>query len=355
MSSSSVVSLDHSSGNALVSYVADLYDRYGQRKEMGVSAPQKTLPHFFLLRTFLGVNDLLVIFNTKRCRYRCAFCQLPAKSSSTWISDQDVVTQFRYVATELRHALSVIDRVTLSNDGSVLDSSTFGADALADVLAAVGAMRRVRHVELETRLEFVEPDALRYLRSLVPRARFGILTGFETQDARIRDVVLKKREPLAQFLAGLDNVARAGADLTAYVLFKPDPAMSDQAAYEEAQATASLLMRETRSRGISLTIRLNPMYRAVGSKWARVADSIPAYSPPRLTDVMRLAEWAKREGIQIYIGMSTEGLTGDTGTYMSRDDYGPALVKYVKLFNDGKIDVFPWNDPELSPTVQLAC
>jgi radical SAM enzyme (TIGR01210 family) len=327
----------------LAAYVAWLYDTFGQRKEMGRPSPTLGMPHFFLLRTFLGENDLLVILNTKRCRYQCSFCTLTAKSSRTWVPDDQVVAQFRYVADELKHALSVVDRVTLSNEGSVLDQSTLGLAALDAIVEAIGGMRRVRRIELETRLEFVRPERLRELVALAPRARLGILTGFETVDERIR-ALLRKRESLGSFLGGLDRLAETDASLTAYVLFKPDPEMSDASAVQEATDSIQFLAKECANRGLPLTVRLNPMYRASGSRWARWAESSSAYAPPRLTDVMRVAEEQAQQGVSVYIGLSTEGLAGDGGSYASRSDYSPRLVKYVKLFNDRNLQQFPWEE-----------
>ncbi len=326
----------------LGTHVECLYDQYGQCKEMGKSSPLPTLPHFFLLRTFLGENDLLVILNTKRCRYQCTFCTLPAKSSRTWIEDRHVVEQFRHVVDETRHALSVVDRVTLSNEGSILDEATVGAAAIDEIVGAIGRMRRARRIEIETRLEFVSSERLARLDMLAPRARLGILTGFETVDERIRERILKKREPLSSFLKGLDRLAGSGSSLTTYVLFKPDPEMTDAAASKEASASIHFLADECARREIPLTVRLNPMYRAAGSRWARRANSTPDYLPPRLTDVMRVAEAGVRQGVPVYIGLSTEGLTESGGSYAARSDYDPKLIKYVKLFNDRKIDHFPW-------------
>jgi len=334
----------------LRTHVAQLYHTYGQRKEMGRSSPSLHIPHFFLLRTFLAENDLLVILNTKRCRYQCTFCTLTAKSSRTWVPDEAVIDQFRYVVDELRHALSVIDRVTLSNEGSVLDESTVGPGAVDAILSAIGCMRRVRHVEIESRLEFLRPERLRELGALVPRATVGVLTGFETQDEQIRRL-LGKREPLSAFLEGLDQLAETTASLTAYVLFKPDPRMTDAEAVEEARASIRFLAKECANRCLPLTVRLNPMYRAVGSRWARVAEASPSYAPPRLTDLMRVAEEEVQHGTPVYIGLSTEGLADDGGSYTSRADYSPRLIRYVKLFNDGRLQHFPWDeiDPALGP------
>lgn len=344
---SEYVTIRNSPNKTLPSYVADLYDSYGQRKPITQSTPVSTLPHFFLLRTFLGENDLLVILNTKRCRYQCAFCRLPAKSTRSWVTEEDVIAQFRFVVSEMRHALSIVERVTLSNEGSVLDAGTLGRAALEEIVTAIGMMRRVRRIEFETRLEFVEPDVLRQLQLAAPRAKFGILTGFETRDERIRDHILKKHEPLALFCAGLDSIRQIGAALTAYVLFKPDPEMTDQAACDEATATIAFLSEECKARDIDLTIRLNPMYRAVGSPWARKADLISNFSPPRLTDVMHVAEEASAHGIKVYIGLSAEGLANTGGTYRASDDYSAGLIKWVKQFNDGQRTKFPWDTIEV--------
>jgi radical SAM enzyme (TIGR01210 family) len=320
---------------SLAGHARHLNDAYGQRKDMGSAAPESRRPHFFLLRTFQGQNDLLVILNTKRCRYQCDFCQLPAKSSKVWIPGEDVVAQFAYVLDEMKHALSILDRVTLSNEGSILDPATLDPAALESIADAVNELRRVRTLVIETRVEFVDLDVVRDLEARLKRAKINVLTGFETADQRIRDRVLRKREPLDAFLSGLDVVSLAQLDLTAYVLFKPDPEMSDEEAYAEARRSIEFLHGECEKRGIGLTIRLNPMYLAAGSVWAKRAMRLAEYQPPRLTDCLKLAEEVAAQGIPVYVGLSSEGLSDPSGTYVARDDYKPELIKAAKVFNDG--------------------
>lgn len=326
-------------GVAVRQRIASLYDAYGQRKPMGDGSPDSQRPHYFLHRSFLGEQDLLIIFNTKRCRYQCYFCQLPAKSSKTLIPAEDLVAQFEYVATEMKHSLSVLDRLTFSNEGSMLDATTFPSEALLAIAQGVGELRRLRTLVLETRLEFVDPAVLAQMRAAAPRVGISILTGFETHDPQLRDTVLFKREPLETFERGLDHVAQGGAALTAYVLFKPEQTMTDEEAVDEAAASIDYLDAECRHRNIALSIRLNPMYSAAGSRWAMIAHRTPTYRPPRLTDVMKVAAAKRRADLPIYIGLSTEGLD-DGSSYVSREDYSPHLIRLVKLFNDAKLDNF---------------
>ncbi len=328
---------DKKHADAILEEVRSLYALYGQQKPMGESMPDPRKPLFFLNRTFLGENDLLIILNTKRCRYQCWFCQLPAKSSKTPIQADDILEQFRYVVHELKHSLSIIDRITLSNEGSVLDSETLPRDALLAIASYINEIRRVRTLILETRLEFVDPAFLKIINQAAPRVKINILTGFETKNERIRELILHKRESLTMFINGMDQVAEAGADLTAYVLFKPEPSMSDEEAFAEASSSIDYLVEACRSRKISLTIRLNPMYLSMDSRWSELAQSSPTYKPPRLSDVLALAKSKYEKGIEMYVGLSTEGLDDGAGTYRSREDYSANLLKQAILFNNRRI------------------
>ncbi len=316
----------------IADHVQKLYNDYGQRKEMGRPAPGLDVPHFFLLRTFLGENDLAILFNTKRCRYQCHFCQLPDKSSKTFIAAEHIVNQFTHVMEEEKHALSIIDRVTLANEGSILDTDTFPTDALLAIAGGIHQLRRTRTIVLETRLEFADAKTILEITNRAPRAQIDILTGFETLDQRMRDAVLFKRESIGQFKQGLDVVEQTRSALTAYVLFKPDYAMNDAEAYEEADRSIAFLVDECGQRSIPLTIRLNPMYAAEGSVWTQKARAA-GWQPPRLTDVLLLATEKRKQGIPIYLGLTAENLADEiTGTYRAREDFSPALEKVAILF-----------------------
>ncbi len=327
---------------SLVKKIRDLRKEYGQGKPMlgAESSPKK--PHYFLLRKYLNENDLLVILNTKRCRYQCHFCQLSDRSSTSWIPGDDILSQFEYVLSEMRHSLDIIERITLSNEGSMLDATTLQGEVLLTIAKCTRQLRRMRTLVIESRVEFITIPVIEHLQKINPKITINILTGFETLNSFIRDNILGKREPLEIFLQGLDKIAETGIGITSFVLYKPSQTMSDADAFIEAEKSIDYVVMNCQERNIPLTIRLNPMHMAIGSKWAQIAQNTPNYQPPKLTDVMKLAEKKAQEGVQIYIGLSNEGLNKDGRSYMAREDYSSRLIEQVLLFNDGKISTFEW-------------
>ncbi|MGF1599883.1 MAG: radical SAM protein [Acidimicrobiales bacterium] len=319
---------------SLVDLVKTMLAQGGPSKPIGAGAADQRDPHFFLIRRFLDQVDLLVIFNSRRCRYQCHFCDLPAKSTRTEISAEDLEEQFARVLAKTKHGLSVVSRLTLSNEGSVFDDPTFPSPALREICRAAAQLPTLGVVSLETRLEFVTKNAIQEIKDVVGNKRIDILTGFETLDQQIRDEVLFKRESLSVFLSGLDLLGEQGLSLTSYVLFKPDYTMSDEEAIDEARASIEFLHRQTSGRDIPLTLRINPMYAARRTAWSDNALSCSFYRPPRLTDVLSVAKEARSSGIPTYVGLSTEGLADEGRTYRAREDFTRDLLKEVIHFNE---------------------
>ena len=318
--------------NKLLHIIRMHYDRNGPRKAMGRGSTNPWEPHFYLVRRFLGDVDLAIIFNTKRCRFQCRFCNLPAKSTRLEVSGVDIERQFANVINRTRTAIGILDRLTLANEGSIFDADTFPPDSLSRIVQSISALPGLSRLVFETRLEFVDRSRLDELRQLSGGKTLDILTGFETHTPRIRDRVLGKREPLSAFLLGLDRVAEASACLTAYVLFKPDPHMSDEDAIVEAEQSICFLEEHCRARDVPLTVRLNPMYAARGTQWEKDAEEA-GYSAPRLSDVLALARKASARGVPVYLGLTSEGLASEDKTFRSREDFSNALLKSSILWN----------------------
>ena len=132
------------------------------------------------------------------------------------------------------------------------------------------------------------------------------------------------REALQQCLDVLAAFPKTA--VTSYVLVKADPAATDAGAVAEAQATVEYLIEQTRQRGLPLTIRLNPMYIADGTRWSQLAQDAQ-YEPPRLQDIVGLARFTESQGVPAYIGLSTEGLADSANSFRGRADFDRGVLK----------------------------
>lgn len=313
--------------------VRSLYRTFGPPKPMGVAPIDNAHPLFFLVRQFLEEVDLAILFNTKRCRYQCRFCTLPAQSSLTWIEEDKVLAQFLYVINEAKHTLGVLDRLTIANEGSVLDFDTFPRRALEKIVAAAEEIRGLKKIVLETRMEFVKDEVLEDL-SARTRRKLAVLAGFETLNSEIRSAILGRRQEVSMFEAGIEVLARNNTDLIAYVLYKPSPVMTDAEARVEASTTIDFLVAACERNGVNLTIRLNPMYAATGTPWHNEAMAAgDRYSPPLLSDVVEVAEEKRARGISIYLGLTSEGRATDNATYKARPEYKKDFLKKAIVMN----------------------
>lgn len=286
------------------------------------------------MRKFKGEVDLLIILNTRRCYYNCSFCELPAKSGKDTISADNITQQIISVFRLYAECLDVIDRITLSNEGSVFDQRTIDSTVLVALAEAItSALPSVKRLVLETRPEFIVSNVLDAIRESAPQCTIDLLIGFETQDDKLRNITLGKRQSRESLTTALEMLGtRERMSLTSYVLVKPGLEQSDEAGIAEAKATIRYLAGQTEERRIPLSIRLNPMYIPLATRWGKRALA-GGYVPPRLTDVFEIARWAEAHGIPAYIGLSTEGLAGPSQSYRCRSDFEPSLLKQVISFN----------------------
>lgn len=302
-----------------------LYKQFGQSKPM-----TQDEPCYFLQRNFKGRQDMLIIFKSFPCRFKCKYCNL---SNQVWDDKIGLIDQFAFVVEQLKHSLSVIDRVTLSNNGSMLDPNTISLQELEEVLQAIKQIKNVSTVVVETHLCFINDGLLETIIECLGSIKLNILTGFETLDENIMSKKLGKQRICSEFERQLDVIADCGCDFTAYILYKPDQAMTDDEAYEEAFRSAAYLIKECRRRKIDLTLRINPMFAAYGTEWAALAKKTPLYSPPRISDVYRLA-LELNKSVPTYIGLSTEGKNEQWGSYRINTDFKQELLLDIIHFNN---------------------
>lgn len=312
----------------MIQTVRSVYKQYGQSKNIDLDNDDC----YFLQRNFIGEQDLLIIFNSGVCTHHCKFCTLWKRQP--YLIAKSISEQFMYVVSEMRHSLSVLDRVTLSNNGSMLNENEVDKQELMNILLSLQEIKNIYKYVIETDLRFVNNETIKYFQPFIENnRRIDILTGFETFTESIRNNILGKSISISEFERRLDVLAKGGFDMTAYLLFKPVQDMSDDDALNEAILSAEYLITQTKQRGINLTIRINPMFAARDSEWANIAEKTSNYQPPKLSDILQLAQ-KLNDTVPTYIGLSTESKSELWGSYRTREDFSKELLLTAIKFNN---------------------
>jgi radical SAM enzyme (TIGR01210 family) len=298
-------------------------------------------PLSVVVRQAFGIPELVVVFYTKRCRYQCSFCTLPSTSAYSDVPFDDIKAQFDRAMEFAGPDLSYIGQVSLGNEGSILDDRTFPRAQLEHVLRNCSRLPAIEHVVLETRSEFVSEQVLDDVLTLTAPSRLTLKIGLESADPDIRNHVLRKRMDLGQFESVVRLLGRKGVGLASYVLVKAGPGHSDADGRSDAIATCEYLKALCRDSGTRLTLRVNSMYRAANSVWATWAEE-RGWTPPSIFDLAEVMRAVVDDDVQVYAGLSEEGLATADGHYEARDDFRPwalaALERYNQTGNRALLD-----------------
>jgi uncharacterized Fe-S cluster-containing MiaB family protein len=138
---------------------------------------------------------------------------------------------------------------------------------------------------------------------------------------------------LGAFEQTVQLMGELGIRLAAYVLVKADPRHDDAAGRADAIATCDYLKRLCRAAGVGLELRVNTMYRAEGSPWARSAADA-GWTPPSIHDLAEVLNQVAEPGVAVYAGLSEEGYATADGHYEARLDYDPRVSKLLRLYNE---------------------
>jgi len=267
-------------------------------------------------KTPLG-RELVLSLYTKGCRYaRCSFCSLPALSAGeAAVSARDIRAQVDHALDSYpAKMLAPVQRVSVFNSGSVLDQRTLPTSALWHLFERLPELANLKLVCLDSRAEFIEAWELDGLLRRLDGIGLEVAVGYETQDERIRNRVLRKglSEKTFQGLCAL--LASKGARLKAYVMVKPDPSMTERDGVEEAVRTLRHIAALGGSLKLAVCAHLNPTYVAKGSRLEREFRTRD-YSPPRLWSVVDIISRMEGAGLPIQVGLDTEGLAVRGGTF----------------------------------------
>jgi radical SAM enzyme (TIGR01210 family) len=304
----------------------------GEARHVTVRSKPSDEPLSVVARQMLGVPELIVVLYTRRCAYQCSFCTLPLTSALTDVSFADIRRQLDLAMAFAHSTTDEIRQVSLCNEGSMLDASTVPREQLEYLVRSCCALPGVQDIVLETRPEFATESLVDDLLRWAAPAGVTLKIGLESADEHIRQNILRKRMDLAQFESVVRMLARKDVGLATYVLVKADPTHTDAQGRADAVATCGYLKALCRGGRPKLTLRVNPMYRAAGSWWAKQADKA-GWTPPSIFDVAEVMRAALADDVRVFAGLSEEGQATEDGHYEARADFERWAYDAMTRFN----------------------
>jgi len=281
---------------------------------------------------------LFIVFYTQACRWsRCLGCNLPSKVSQDHVPYKSLMAQIDHVFVdrEVRSRASLIRKVIVSNNGSVLDEDTFSSTALMYLIAKLNLnLPNLSILSMESRPEYVDLAELEFISRALAEGdtptRLEIAIGFEAFDNLIRNEVFDKGLSLEAFEELVVKMAPFGYHLKCYFMQKPVPGISDVEAVADIHHAIDYLSQIASTHNIHINMHLNPTYVAGGTA-LETAFWEGKYSPPLLEDVAEAVRHAREKSISTFIGLSDEGLAVEGGSFLLPDTQ--ALVEKLELFN----------------------
>lgn len=288
---------------------------------------------------------LFIVFRTLPCVYnRCQFCRLPGTSTLRKVNFQKIMRQIDNVFAhpDVARMLNKINKIIVSNQGSVLDERTFDQLSLMYLLAvAEDKCPKLGCVCLETRIEYIDDDEI----SLLGHAMAGGDTptvlelgiGMEAFDNVIRNGVLGKGMHLTGHQHSLERLAERLSrfelrfKIKIYFLQKPTEDMTDEQAIQDVCGCIDFLSQLVGTYSVPINLHLNPTFSAIDTPLEREFKA-GRYKPPRLTDVAKAVLHADGTGVTVFVGLDDEGLACDGGSFLLPGN--ECMVNILQAFNE---------------------
>jgi radical SAM enzyme (TIGR01210 family) len=281
---------------------------------------------------------LFVVFYSQACRWaRCLGCNLPSKMSIDHVSFDCIIKQIDYLFNlpEIVERYDTINKMIVSNNGSVLDEDTFSSTALMYLMAQVNIhFRSLNVLSLESRPEYVDTAELEFLARALHEGETStdleLCIGFEAFDDHIRNDVFDKGLTLDGFEKFVQKLSPYGYRLKCYFMLKPVPGMSDSEAVEDIKQAIDYLDAISSKYEVAINMHLNPTYAARGTLLGK-AFLKGKYLPPYLKDLAQATGYAEGKKISLFLGLSDEGLAEKGGSFIRKGD--EHLMKRLEEFN----------------------
>lgn len=281
---------------------------------------------------------LFVVFYTQACQWsRCRGCNLPSLSSEDHVSYRDIMAQIDYLIHYSKIDLSGIDKIIISNNGSVLDQRTFSTTALLYFVAMLNIhCTNATKITIETRPEYVDLAELeiidRALKEGNHKTELELAIGFEAYDDTIRNDKFDKGLSFEVFEAFVKKIAQYNFSIKCYFMLKPVAGISTQESISDIHKALTYINGIAELYQIDINVHINPTYVAEGTE-LEAAFNNDEYTPPTLLDVATAVYPGRlmSDHTSIYIGLDDEGLAVDGGYFIRPGD--EEILEELRVFN----------------------
>lgn len=281
---------------------------------------------------------LFLVFFTQACRWaKCLGCNLPSKVSLTHIGFKDIMKQTNFVFMNLlsnRQKL-LLNKIILSNNGSVFDEETLSTTALLYFISQMNIFcPNIKVLTIESRAEYVDMAELETIHRAIQEGEtpteLEVAIGFEAFDETIRNEHFQKGLTLDVFENLADMISRYKFKLKTYFMLKPVPDLPEEDAIKDIKAGIRYLDSISRKYDIEINMHLNPTYAAKDTPLEE-AFKAGTFVPPLLESVKESIRASEGTRISVFAGLNDEGLAVPGGSFIRPGD--EAMVELLEKFN----------------------
>jgi radical SAM enzyme (TIGR01210 family) len=229
---------------------------------------------------------LAIVLNTIGCAHArsdmggCTMCSYLLDGSNVNIKPHQIVEQFETAYMSISD-LSFPLSIKLYTSGSFLDEEEIPLEARENILKRIGKDERVSEVVIESRPEYITPESVKSVRSVLSDKEIEFGVGLETINDKVRQVCINKGFTTKEFLEAVESAQSENIGIRAYVLLKP-PFLTERDALLDVKQT----IQQAVEIGVT-TISINPVNvqkkTLVEKLWNR-----HSYRPPWLWSVVEI-------------------------------------------------------------------
>jgi hypothetical protein len=261
---------------------------------------------------------LMVILRAPGCTYalrsggctNCGFLHLTTRGVP--VAPAQLVAQLQSALDEHQHELHQVRQLDLYCSGSFFNDEEIPGEARQALLRLCADVPSLRTVLVDSRPEFVTESVLEATHAALTRPdplRLEVAVGLESANDEIRLQRIRKGFTLRSFERAAAALARTGARLVVYLLLKP-LGTTEEEAVADVLASGSYLSSLAHRLSLSVRVALEPAFVPEGTP---LFEELRAsrYRPPSLWSVVRATLGLREIGLQVHVGLSTEGLPAD--------------------------------------------